>query len=95
MVYFISFKLAIGKRFSYRGWISVRVNSIFFYYRRYRLTKLLPHFAVFEYKFNIAPDLIMASLGLNNRQLPGPVGLGFQQHDTAFYRCRYNETVLD
>jgi hypothetical protein len=77
IVYFISFKLVIGERFGYRGWISVRVNSIFFYYRRCRLAKFLLYLAVFEYKFDIAPDLIITSLGLNDRQSPGLVGLGF------------------
>jgi hypothetical protein len=95
IIYLILFEPVIGERSNYRGWISVRVGSIFFYYRRCRLTKLLPYLAVFEYKFDIASDLIMASLGLNNRQPPGPIGLGFQQHDTTFHRCRHNETVLD
>jgi hypothetical protein len=77
IVYFISFELAIGERSGYKGWISVRVNGIVFYYRRCRLAKLLPHLAVVEYRFDIAPDLIVAGLGLNDRQPPGPIGLGF------------------
>jgi hypothetical protein len=67
IIHLISFELIIGERFNYKGWISVRVNNIVFYYRRCRLTKLLPHLAVVECGFNIALDLIMAGLSLNDR----------------------------
>ncbi len=60
---------------------------------RRQLKKLLPFLPVIEYEFDIGPDLVVAGLGLDNRQLPRPIGLDLQQHHTAVYR--HDETVLE
>ena len=57
--------------------------------------KLLPLLTVVESGFDVVLDLVIVGLGLDDRQPPGPVGLGFQQHRTAIHRCRHDETVLE
>ena len=76
VVHLVAFELLCCEGSGCRFWKSVRIGCIGPGHRRRRLKKLWPLLIAVECGFDIAPDVIVVGLGLDNRQPPRPIGLG-------------------